>query len=316
MSEIRSNDKKTDEQLSALMDGELAADELGALLDAMERDPMLRQQWADHHQLREVLFERGEQQTPSEDFSSRVMALVDREPTILAPRGGGREDLVNEEAVKSKPSAAAITPPSRRPWVPVALAASLALFSFLLVQQNGLLQSSEGVIQQAAVAPAVTTEWVEVDGEWVERWVNPQDQDISVGSYLIRHREQGRADGALVSTAPSQQGREAVKPVTRRIIGWKPGWMPEGYRQIDTLEHQIPTFGGAVTHLVLSDGDALFSIFIDKSSAREGERLMEREGEPTSLYSFTRLGYRITVLGDASIEVVRRVAQAMEPERG
>lgn len=316
MSQNRSNDERLNEQLSALMDGELAAGELEILLDAMGRDPVLRKQWAEHHQVRETLFEQGVQQEPSEAFSSRVMQAVEQEPTILAPRSGSRVGSVEEEIAQDHSSLPVVERSHRRPWIPVALAASLALFSFLLVQQNGLLQGGEVVAPQVAKAPSVMTEWVEVDGEWVERWVNPQEQDGSMGSYLIRHHEQSQAGGALVSTAPSMQGREASKSVTRRIVGWQPGWMPEGYRQISTLEHQIPTFGGAVTHLVLSDGNALFSIFIDKSDAKEGEKLMERQGVPTNLYSFAKLGYRITVLGDAPIDVVRRVAHAMEPERG
>lgn len=50
-----SSDEAWREQMSALMDGELSADEIDACLDAMEQHPDWRQQWAQHQLVGELM---------------------------------------------------------------------------------------------------------------------------------------------------------------------------------------------------------------------------------------------------------------------
>lgn len=279
------------EQLSALMDGELSAEELIQLLAAMEQRPDLRAQWAEHHAVRHALFEKRPYAVAgSNHIADGVSAVLQQEPTVLAPSTEKAEPL-------------------RRPWIPLALAASLAAVTFLLIQQPQLQLSAPQVAENG-----VQTEWVEINGEWVERWVNPLDRQAWMRSYLVRHDE--NRNSALVSTAPTASQPQQDR-IARRIVGWQVGWLPQGFHEVDTLQHEIPAFGGAVTHLVLSNGESVFSVFIEKSSAKGvTERRMEGEKRAVNLYSHSTLGHRITVLGEVSMEVVRKVARSVEARSG
>lgn len=283
--------KREREQLSALMDGELSAEELKQLLLTMEQQPELKAQWAAHHAIRHTLFEKRPCiAAGSNRIAGRVSAALQNEATVLAPSNNRVKAL-------------------RRPWIPLVLAASLATVTFLLIQQPQIAQ----VPQMAE--NSVQTEWVEVDGEWVERWVNPLDKQAWMRSYLVRHDE--NRGSALVSTAPRLSDPQQQLRVAKRIVGWQVGWLPEGFREVDTLQHEIPAFGGSVTHLVLSNGESVFSVFIEKSGAKgESKRKMKGEKHPVNLYSHSTLGHRITVLGEVPMEVVRKVALSVEARSG
>lgn len=110
------------EQISALVDGELLPAERDALLRRMEREPLLADAWR-RYQLSHAALQH---EAPSAvDLSARVMAALDDEPALLAPRA-----LV-----------ATRQPLWRQGWARAAggffaVAASLALGVALLWQQN------------------------------------------------------------------------------------------------------------------------------------------------------------------------------------
>jgi len=68
------------EKLSALIDGELEAAELAALLDQLRREPALRQEYGRYIQIQATI--HGED---GPDVANRVWAQLDGEPAILAP---------------------------------------------------------------------------------------------------------------------------------------------------------------------------------------------------------------------------------------
>lgn len=68
------------EKLSALIDGELDAAELNALLDQLRKEPELRQEYGRYVQIQASL--HGED---GPDVADRVWAQLDSEPAILAP---------------------------------------------------------------------------------------------------------------------------------------------------------------------------------------------------------------------------------------
>ncbi len=70
------------DRLSALLDGELDEEATNAALDRLQQDPALRQDWSAYCLIGDVL--RGEPAT-APDFVDRVMAGLDKEPTVLAP---------------------------------------------------------------------------------------------------------------------------------------------------------------------------------------------------------------------------------------
>ena len=71
------------DELSALLDNDLDEGASSRALDAMRRDPEQRARWNTYCLIGDVLRGEGE---GSVDFTSRVMAEIRSEPTLLAPK--------------------------------------------------------------------------------------------------------------------------------------------------------------------------------------------------------------------------------------
>ncbi len=71
------------ERISALMDDEIDADGADHLFKALKSDAELAGRWSTYHMIGDVM--RGEAPL-SADFSRKLMAQIDNEPTVLAPR--------------------------------------------------------------------------------------------------------------------------------------------------------------------------------------------------------------------------------------
>ena len=71
------------DKVSALLDGDLDEQVSRAVFDGLRRDPGLRRDWEAYCLIGDVL--RGDRDG-SDDFVARVMANLDAEPTVLAPR--------------------------------------------------------------------------------------------------------------------------------------------------------------------------------------------------------------------------------------
>lgn len=104
------NDETLRESLSALVDGELSRAQAERVLDALSRDPALREQWRRHHLISAVLCGDGDVASGADGLAQRVAAGLDAAPVLSATRR---------------------VPRRGRSWVPVALAASLALAAVL-----------------------------------------------------------------------------------------------------------------------------------------------------------------------------------------
>mgnify|MGYP000089837922 CR=1 FL=1 len=108
------------EQLSALMDGELGRDERAFLMRRIEHDAQLRALWTRMHLVRDVMAHRP---------GGAPLNLADRVMQTLADesRAQPKEKRANGKAW--------------RPWVGAALAASVALIAVLAVAPNGGLNA-------------------------------------------------------------------------------------------------------------------------------------------------------------------------------
>ncbi|MDD5296170.1 MAG: sigma-E factor negative regulatory protein [Rhodocyclaceae bacterium] len=74
-------------ELSALMDDALDETDAASTLDDLSRDASLRQDWETWHRIGDSLRQGSEPVSGlSLDFTNRVMAALDDEPTVLAPR--------------------------------------------------------------------------------------------------------------------------------------------------------------------------------------------------------------------------------------
>ena len=79
-------------KLSGLMDGELAEHEAQEMFAALRQDPELRRGWQEYQLIGDTL--KGERDLNVE-LTGRVMAALESEPTVLAPRSSRRRETMH-----------------------------------------------------------------------------------------------------------------------------------------------------------------------------------------------------------------------------
>ena len=84
------NDTTTNEQLSALMDGELPRDELRFLLCRLDNDESLAPRWSRYHVISAVLRQQVGAVAPRGEFVAGVMARLDSPAAAVPQTLGGR----------------------------------------------------------------------------------------------------------------------------------------------------------------------------------------------------------------------------------
>lgn len=136
-----------DEQLSALLDGELGPDEAARVLERIKREPALRAVWSRQHLLRAAL---RNQLTGDADlaFAGRLMDRIQAE---TAPSNVVHLNTARSRPVAEPAPAIAATPNSLRRWgVGFALAAGLALAAIAISPLNPLNSDEASVTTVAA----------------------------------------------------------------------------------------------------------------------------------------------------------------------
>ncbi|MCK6372256.1 MAG: anti-sigma 24 factor [Gammaproteobacteria bacterium] len=93
------------DKVSALLDGDLDDQGMCSVIDAMRRDGSLRAQWGAYCLIGDTL--RGDR-AGSSDFVARVMAGLDDEPTLLAPRSAPAATTQRSLAQRMLPLAASV----------------------------------------------------------------------------------------------------------------------------------------------------------------------------------------------------------------
>ncbi len=148
------------EQISALMDDELAGAECDGCMKRLKSDGQLRESWQLYHLIGDAL--RG---SPGGALPANFQARLDAEPTVLAPRR----------------LPAARTQASRYAW---SAAASVAAISFVAWMAAPMFDPP--VAQTAAVAPLVSPSAAGVQVTPTAVAVVPAAQ--GVGDYLLVHQ--------------------------------------------------------------------------------------------------------------------------------
>lgn len=126
------------EQMSALLDGELARDEVSLLVRRMSRDAELKRAFGNYVTAGESLRAPGGLMA-SAGFAARVGAAIDAEEGATAP-------------MVEPPAEARVAHRWRRPMAAAAVAASAALAAVLLVRPDG---ASPNVFAARSGAPAM-----------------------------------------------------------------------------------------------------------------------------------------------------------------
>ncbi|AON54258.1 sigma-E factor negative regulatory protein [Herbaspirillum seropedicae] len=157
----------TREQTSALADGELSAEEMTIALAGLRSSKDAQQAWEDYHRIGEVLRSEEMDVPLSAGFSARMSALLEAEPTIVAPHATAVEPApVAQPAVAVQAAKAAANGDHRAarpgrlvrflmPSAAAAAAAVAAVFVAMPQQQAMVTADAKAVapVSQVAVAP-------------------------------------------------------------------------------------------------------------------------------------------------------------------
>jgi len=155
-----------DEQISALMDGELHGTSQGSALSDLVDDPMLRQRWAHYHLISDAM-KNSVPEILSHDLAARVGKALESEPAILAPQPRPR-----------------VIPPFAKYVASVAVAASVTVAVILAVQP---VPQEDGASGQQVAAATPKDNWVRVSGT---HWdLNQPQVEQRLNNYLVNHNE-------------------------------------------------------------------------------------------------------------------------------
>lgn len=172
--------EQQNQQLSALIDGELGAASLPSLMDALERDPELAGRWERYHLISAAL--HGEAVSRElRGVAPAVAARLAGEPTVLAP-GARRRRVVPVQVA------------------PIAGAALAATAAFLAVFAVPTLVDFGDPLDEASV-PAVAINGSSAPPEFAlsdssSRWhISQPDIEGKLDRLLVTHQEYAPASG-------------------------------------------------------------------------------------------------------------------------
>ena len=133
---------------------------------------------------------------------------------------------------------------------------------------------------------------------------------LQIGGSIDRDRVKSSFAG---KTAAWRVEDTAAVAANLAQAGWTLRASPPGFRKVMELRR---TLGGVVDvgHMVLSDGLAAISVFIEPSGLRPATPERSRQGA-INVYIRQLGGHRITVVGEAPAESVRYIAHALAYRR-
>lgn len=193
--------EKVDEQISALVDGELGSDEQEFLLRRLAQDKGLQGKWDRYHLISDALQNHLPERVDA-DLAQRISNVLEKEDALHGGKLSSNSSGVAKRLVKSVAG--------------LSIAASVAVFSIIGIQQYNLLQVEEGAssvsLASNALSPTanqktpaanatiatnatistvnqtdVTPVYVRVSGT---RWSHERSQVGSrLNNYLVNHNE-------------------------------------------------------------------------------------------------------------------------------
>jgi len=145
----------TREQISALADGELSSDELTIALAALRASENERENWEVYHQIGEVLRSDDMGVSLSAGFNARMSALLEAEPTIVAPQAAPETVTPSVQVKPANGDHRAAPSRLSRFFLPSAAAAAAAVAAvFVAMPQQAVVSADAG---KAAAQVAVVS---------------------------------------------------------------------------------------------------------------------------------------------------------------
>lgn len=154
-------EKEIKMRISMLMDADLDGRDNPRLIDRLESDAEMKAAWARYTLIGDVM-RSPKEPLVNKDFAARISAILDEEPTVLAPKALKRELPVRPSAVS---------------W---ALAASLAVAAIMV----GKSVNDHSDLFQSASAGLLKTQVAAQQAEPAENLAESQFND-----YLVMHGE-------------------------------------------------------------------------------------------------------------------------------
>jgi len=133
---------------------------------------------------------------------------------------------------------------------------------------------------------------------------------LQIGGHIPR--ELLKPSFPLPGTPPSQSPSAEVTDT-----GWLIGNQPPGFhRVLEVRRMRESSQNGPLTHIVLSDGLAAISVFIEPISARTKGMPDGRLIQQGAIHIFTRVvgDQRVTVLGETPANTVMQIANSLSPK--
>ncbi|WP_334187475.1 sigma-E factor negative regulatory protein [Noviherbaspirillum sp.] len=203
----------TQEQISALVDGELCEQHIDLALAAL-RQPRGRDAWEAYHQIGDVLRSDDMAVELSPGFAARMVARLEAEPTVVAPSNISKPIASPTLGVIQPRTAANDAPvqrPSMRNWAVPGMAAAAAVASVMFVASPQLLvagkeapASAMQIAGSGKVSVASPSQSSVVTAEGPEGVVL---RDPQIDDYLLAHQ---RFSPSVYSSA--QFARSATFP--------------------------------------------------------------------------------------------------------
>ncbi len=134
------------DQLSALIDGEFDIDDSEHLITSAKAGGEMKHCWAHYHLIGDAM--RGDA-AMSHDFSGRVMAALDIEPTVLAPNAAAISLQTNKQSAYKK---------STKLWSVAASVAAVMFVGTMVFQQQF---SQPEHLAPIEIAQSVPTEYLQ-----------------------------------------------------------------------------------------------------------------------------------------------------------
>lgn len=96
----------------------------------------------------------------------------------------------------------------------------------------------------------------------------------------------------------------------------KPGWqvhrLPSGFELTNYQQKRMREDGGAVEHMVFSDGLATVSVYVEKHVPQDADLIGLSAMGAINAYGLTRDGYHVIVVGDVPPATVKMIGDSLE----
>ncbi|WP_286237119.1 MucB/RseB C-terminal domain-containing protein [Neptuniibacter halophilus] len=273
--------ERTNESVSALMDGEVADFELRRTLDRVEQEPELSAAWQRYHLIRSSM--RNEELS-AVDISGQVMAALQDEPAF------SEQSVASDVEKETEPHSSKYLF-----WKPLAsMAAAASVTAMVILGVQSVNQQPDEVI--ADTRPS---------------YVLPGNR---VSNDIVRAQFGNRTGLAEPASEPEiirlSRGVEHYIDQHKHMLNskeshWQAGWLPEGFVGLkrDVMAHaEVQVF---------SNGRNSFSVCIEEYGRQSVPEGVAQSGNMVAVGK--RMGDQfVTVVGDVPLMIAERIASSVQ----